>query len=151
MVASYQYAPNPVEWIDPFGLASVGQLGTYESLNGGENVGDRLQAHELLRHEYLVQKGFANKNCRDADNPSIALDLDRHTRSPATDTRGVGGAHYHEAKIRQTYGLGRNEFHEDVKRELDITQRGLKKAGISASQARRLRKQAQKFLTQKCK
>ncbi|WP_425322026.1 RHS repeat-associated core domain-containing protein, partial [Burkholderia paludis] len=146
----HAYAPNPVEWIDPLGLAKVGQLGTYGDLNGGDNVGDSLQAHELLRHEYLVKKGLTNKNCRDANNPSIALDLDRHTRGPATDTRGIGGAHYHEAKIRQTYGLGRNEFHDDIKRELDITQGGLRKAGISASQARRLRKQAEAFLAKKC-
>lgn len=62
------------------------QLGTYGSLNGGANVNDNLQAHELGRHEYLVQKGLANKNCRDADNPSIALDLYHHTRGPQKDT-----------------------------------------------------------------
>ncbi|SFG42779.1 RHS repeat-associated core domain-containing protein [Duganella sp. CF458] len=142
----YQYAPNSIGWIDPLGLAKLMQLGTYGSLNGGANVNDNLQAHELVRHEYLVQKGLANKNCRDADNPSIALDLDHHTRGPQKDTRGIGGAHYHEGRIRVQQGLGRNEFHPSIKRELDITQGGLRKAGVPASRARKLRKQSEQFL-----
>ncbi|WP_374489827.1 RHS repeat-associated core domain-containing protein, partial [Zoogloea sp.] len=145
----HAYAPNPVEWVDPLGLAKLGQIGTYGELNSSAHVGDGLQAHELLRHEYLVQKGLANKDCRDTGNPSIALDLDHHTRSPSRDTRGVGGAHYHEMQIRLAQGLGRNEFHADSKRELDITQGALRKAGISASQARRLRKESSKFLESK--
>ena len=142
----YQYAPNSTGWIDPLGLAKLMQLGTYGSLNGGANVNDNLQAHELVRHEYLVQKGLASKNCRDADNPSIALDLDHHTRGPQKDTRGIGGAHYHEGRIRVQQGLGRNEFHPSIKRELDITQGGLRKAGVPASRARKLRKQSEQFL-----
>ena len=71
----FQYAPNPVGWIDPFGLAKLFETGTYGSLNGGDHVGDGLQAHELIRHEALVQNGLAQKSTRLSGNPSIALDL----------------------------------------------------------------------------
>jgi len=141
----YAYTPNPTGWMDPRGWAALGQLGTYASLNGGIHVGDGLQAHELIRHEYLQKLGLAGET-RLGDNPSIALDLDHHTRGPLKDTRGIGGAHYHESKIRNSYGLGPNEFHTQVKRELDITQGGLRKAGMPASRARQLRKQSNKFL-----
>ncbi|GAB2854585.1 hypothetical protein GCM10027277_23890 [Pseudoduganella ginsengisoli] len=150
-INTYQYASNSTGWIDPLGLAKLMELGTYGNLNGAAHVNDGLQAHELVRHEYLVQKGLANKKCRDADNPSIALDLDHHTRGPEKDSRGIGGAHYHEGRIRLQQGLGRNEFHPDTKRELDITQGGLRKAGIPASRARKLRKQAEEFLREQSK
>ena len=42
-------------------LAAKGQLGTYANLNGGSNVGDKLDAHELVRHEALVQAGCTSK------------------------------------------------------------------------------------------
>ncbi|MFP3637132.1 RHS repeat-associated core domain-containing protein, partial [Bacillus sp. SIMBA_033] len=53
----YSYGKNPIGSIDPMGLAALGQLGTYGSLNGGDNVGDNLEVHELVRHEALVQMG----------------------------------------------------------------------------------------------
>ena len=90
----FAYAPNPVMWIDPFGLAKLFETGTYGSLNGGDHVGDGLQAHELIRHEVLVQNGLAQKSTRLSGNPSIALDLDHHTRGPLKDSSGIGGAHY---------------------------------------------------------
>ena len=141
----YAYVPNPSVWMDPLGWAALGQLGTYSGLTGNSHVGDSLQAHELIRHEYLKQLGLASK-ARLANNPSIALDLDHHMRGPGTDTRGIGGAHHHEAEIRRTrYGLGRNEFHANSKIEFDITQGGIRKAGIPASQVRRLRKLSDKY------
>lgn len=76
----YIYGPNPSGWIDPTGLANLFDLGTYGELNGKLNIGDNLQAHELLRHEYFVQQGLADKRTRLTANPSIALDLDHHTR-----------------------------------------------------------------------
>jgi len=118
-------------------LADLFQLGTYGSLNGPAHVGDNLQAHELIRHEYLHQQGLASKSGRLSGNPSIALDNAHHTRK--------GRAHWHEAQIRKSQGLGKNDFHSSFKRELDITQGGLRKAGIPASRARKLRKQAEKF------
>jgi len=131
--------------VDPWGWARLFELGTFGGLNGGSHVGDGLQAHELLRHEYLVQAGLAKKENRLSSNPSIALDLDHHTRGPAKDTRGVGGAHWHEAQIRANQGLGRNEFASTLKRELDITAGAVRKAGVPASRVRQLRKQAKKF------
>ena len=46
--------------MDPWGWAKLFALGTYGELNGSVHVGDQLQAHELLRHEYLKQQGLAN-------------------------------------------------------------------------------------------
>jgi hypothetical protein len=48
-------------WIDPFVLANLFQSGTHGGLNGGVHVGDGLQAHELIRHEYLVRNGLTKK------------------------------------------------------------------------------------------
>ena len=142
----FQYAPNPTQWIDPFGLAKLFETGTYGSLNGGDHVGDGLQAHELIRHEALVQNGLAQKSTRLSGNPSIALDLDHHTRGPLKDSRGIGGAHYHEAEIRQTqYSLGKNDIHPSMKRDMDITQGSLRKAGVPTPIVKRLRKEANKF------
>jgi len=94
---NYGYVPNPICWIDPLGLASLFDIGTYGSLNGSSNVGDGLQAHELIRHEFLKQSGLAGDS-RLSGNPSIALDLDHHTRGPLKDTRSIGGVHYHGFK-----------------------------------------------------
>ena len=133
----YEYVTDTANWADPLGLAVPFELGTYGSLNGSSHVGDKLQAHELLRHEYLVQQKLASKANRLSGNPSIALDNAHHTQ--------VGGAHWHEAQLRAKQGLGRNDFHPSLKRELDITQGGLRKAGVKASTARKLRKQSEKF------
>ncbi|WP_237772768.1 hypothetical protein [Pseudomonas putida] len=114
-------------------------------MNGELHVGDNLQAHELLRHEFLVQQEVATKATRLSGNPSIALDLDYHTRGPAKDTRGIGGAHWHETQIRASQGLGKNDFAPGLKRELDITSGALRKAGVPASRVKALKKQAKKF------
>ena len=96
----YQFTPNAQAWVDPLGLASLYEIGIYGSLNSKAYVGDGLQAHELIRHKALVQSEYTSKNVRLPQNPSIALDLDHHTSSPKKDTRGIGGAHYHEEQIR---------------------------------------------------
>ncbi|WP_414928939.1 RHS repeat domain-containing protein, partial [Pseudomonas sp. IT-P74] len=141
----YQYAPSAIGWIDPLGLATLFELGTYGELNGGTHIGDGMQAHELLRHEYLVQQNLAEKGTRLSGNPSIALDLDHHTRGPLKDTRGVGGAHWHETQIRGSQGLGRNEFAPSLKRELDITSGALRKSGVPSSRVKQLKRIAKKF------
>lgn len=138
----YQYASNPVIWIDPLGLAADGQLGTYGSLNGGSNVGDQLEVHELVRHESLVQMGCANKRRRNKANPSIAIDPTRHD-----------AIHSNENALARTHlGLGVNEFDFDPatgkpsKRQMDVWQGAIRQSGISASQARRLRKRSGQYV-----
>ena len=143
----YAFAPNAQAWVDPLGLANLFDIGTYGSLNSSAHVGDGLQAHELIRHEALVQSGYTTKNNRLSQNPAIALDLDHHTRGPAKDTRGIGGTHHHEAEIRRShYGLGRNDMHSDLHREIDIAQGGLRKTGTPKAQRKRLRRATKKFL-----
>ena len=76
----------------------------------------------------------------------MGLVLDHHTRGPLKDSRGIGGAHYHEAEIRQTqYNLGKNDIHPNMKRDMDITQGSLRKAGVPTPIVKRLRKEANKF------
>ncbi|WP_100124216.1 RHS repeat domain-containing protein [Snodgrassella alvi] len=140
----YQYAPNGLTWIDPLGFAAIYDIGTYGSLNGKKHVGDNLQAHELIRHEYLKQQGLADK-VRLASNPAIALDLDHHTRSPSKDSRGIGGVHYHEKQIRAEKGLGPNQFMSTIKEELDITSEALRRAGVPEKKIGILRGKAEKF------
>ncbi|MBI0005063.1 RHS domain-containing protein [Gilliamella sp. W8126] len=140
----YQYAPNGFTWIDPLGLAALYDIGTYGSLNGTKHVGDNLQAHELIRHEYLKQLGLADK-ARLSSNPSIALDLDHHTRNPSKDSRGIGGVHYHEAQIRAEKGLGPNQFASTIKEELDITSEALRRAGVPEEKIGILRKKSERF------
>lgn len=85
---------------------------------------------------------MAEKAPRLSGNPSIALDLDHHTRGPAKDTRGVGGAQWHETQVRASQGLGKNDFAPSLKRELDITSGALRKAGVPASRVKVLKRQA---------
>ena len=109
-------------------------MGTYGSLTGNIHKGDKLAAHELLRHEYLRRGGFTGKT-RMSGNPAIALDGDTHS-----------AVRRNECQLRRLQGLGPNDFHPDIKRELDITQGALRMAGIPASQAKKLRKQVEFFL-----
>ncbi|WP_238556129.1 hypothetical protein [Dickeya sp. NCPPB 3274] len=119
-------------------------IGTYGSLNGSIHVGDGLQAHELIRHEFLKQSGLAG-DARLSGNPSIALDLDHHTRGPLKDTRGIGGVHYHESVVRAEKGLGPNQFASTIKGELDITSEAMKRAGVPAERVEQLRKKSESF------
>ena len=97
----------------------------------------------MISRHYLVQKKLTSQRVRLLGNPAIALDNVHHTR--------VGGAHWWETQIRKSQGFGRNQFHPNLKRELDITQGGLRKAGYPASQARKLRKEAEKFYKRQTK
>jgi RHS repeat-associated protein len=140
----YQYSSNPITWFDPLGLAGRGQLGTYGSLTGGSNVGDRLDAHELIRHEALVQMGCTNKGSRMADNPSIAIDRATHGRVHALEN----------ALAQEHLGVGVNQFqlsnNGPTKQQMDVWQGALRRSGMSASQARRLRQQADSFMQSLC-
>lgn len=141
----YVYAPNPNAWIDPWGLATSGQIGTYGSLNGGTNVGDNLDVHELVRHEALHQMGCAKKKTRNKDNPSIALDGTTHDQ-----------VHVHENALALKHlnvGVNQFQFGPDgypSKQQLDVWQGAIRKGGVKAADARRLRKAAEKYLKKLC-
>ncbi|WP_198298161.1 hypothetical protein [Vibrio gazogenes] len=108
-------------------------------MNSKIHVGDKLQVHELIRHEFLKQEGLAGES-RLSGNPSIALDLDHHTRGPVKDTRGIGGVHYHEGQVRAEKGLGMNDFASTIDEELDITTEAMRRAGIPEDKISQLRK-----------
>jgi len=124
-------------------------VGTYKSLTGRANSGDGLEAHELIRHEAIEQMGCGSRTKsgkvkRHPDNPSIALTPEMHDR-----------VHLMENQLaREHLGNGVNVFDfsngKPTKQQIDIWQGALRKGGMSASQARRLKKRAQKFLKTLC-
>lgn len=141
----FQYAPNSTGWVDPVGLAAAGQLGTYGGLTGTANAGDKLDAHELIRNKALEQMGCKN-GARMDENPSIALSRGQHV-----------DVHRQEAALSLEHlgTNGKNQFQFDAngkpsKQQMDVWQGALRKAGMSPSQAKRLRKQSNAFLKNLC-
>jgi hypothetical protein len=47
------------------------------ALTGGDNVGDKLDAHEMIRHAYLAKRGRTGDS-RHPDNPSTGCTRDQH-------------------------------------------------------------------------
>jgi RHS repeat-associated protein len=144
------FAPSATTWSDPLGLAGKGQIGTYGSLTGRGNTGDEFEAHELIRNEALEQMGCGARTKRGTpkrhpDNPSIALDLPTHDQ-----------VHVLENDLARTrFGLGVNQFQfgQDglpSKQQMDVWQGAVRKSGMGASQARRLRKRSNSFLKRIC-
>jgi RHS repeat-associated protein len=131
----YRYLRNPINWVDPLGLADPLEIGTYGSLNGGDHVGDDLEAHELIRHAYLQQQKKAGRR-RGRKNPSIALTEAQHDN-----------VHGHEADIREERGLGRLGLSGDIQTELDITTEALRRAGIPEEKIQELRERAEQHAT----
>ena len=139
----FAYGPNPITWLDPYGLASHGQLGTFGDLSN--QTGDKLDAHELVRNKALEQMGCA-KGLRMNANPSIATPRSQHVN-----------IHRIESDLSKTYlgTNGKNEFQfgldgKPTKQQMDVWQGALRKSGIGAAQARRLRKRSAKFLKNLC-
>ena len=80
------------------------------------------------------------------NNPSIALEKGRHDL-----------AHANEVSLSQTHlgTNGRNQFQfgadgKPSKQQLDVWQGALRKSGVSAAQAKRLRKKSEQFLASLC-
>ncbi|KVV26326.1 hypothetical protein WK78_13770 [Burkholderia cepacia] len=138
----YQYAPSPIQFVDPFGLAAKNEIGTYGRLNGGGNVGDGLEVHELVRHEALVRMGCANKRRRNKGNPSVAVNPNNHDKIHSNEN----------ALARLHLGLGANKFDFDPsagkpsKKQMDVWQGAIRKSGVSAADAKRLRKKENAYL-----
>uniref|UniRef100_UPI001F35AE28 RHS repeat domain-containing protein n=1 Tax=Pseudomonas sp. LAM2023 TaxID=2800477 RepID=UPI001F35AE28 len=139
------YAPSPVEWIDPLGLAAAGQLGSYGELTGQKHTGDKLDAHELVRNKALEQMGCSDGSRMDS-NPSIALTRSQHVNVHRLET----------ALSREHLGTnGKNEFEfgadgKPSKRQMDVWQGAVRKSGMSSAQAKRMRKQSNAFLKNMC-
>ena len=86
-VNNYQYAPNPVAWIDPLGLTGgpiqEHDVTTYADFRRRSVIGDNLEGHEVLQHGVLKNNGVATaRNGSDAskNNPVIALTCECHKR-----------------------------------------------------------------------
>lgn len=68
----YQYAPNPLSWIDPLGLLNEFGIAGYGS---ALHVRDGLTAHELLQNAWLRNNGIITGRMSGiaTSNPAIAL------------------------------------------------------------------------------
>ncbi|EFC87997.1 RHS repeat-associated core domain protein [Neisseria mucosa ATCC 25996] len=148
----YSFAPNAQEWIDPLGLAAEGTLGTYGKLKGGGN-----QAHEFIRNKMLELMGETSAGKRLSENPSIAASHERHQGRDNSNS-----IHKNEKRLAQKHlGLkSKNQFETSVckrsgvkqgrimpsKRQMDVWQGAIRMAGYGPSRARKLRKQAQRYL-----
>jgi RHS repeat-associated protein len=149
----FVYSPNTSTWLDPYGLAAKGQLGTYGSQNRPGrapigDVGDGMEAHELLRHEALVQMGCTSKNRRMKDNPSIAVDKAHHDDIHLNHEKTLAQRHLGISNTKDTFQFGADG--KPSKRQMDVWQGAARKSGLSASQARRLRKRSNAFLSKLC-
>ena len=144
----FAFAPNAVNWIDIFGLAAEGQIGTFGGLTGTNNVWDKLDAHELIRHEALVQMGCASKNSRMKDNPSIALKRGQHDDIHYEHEVDLARQHLGISSPKNTFQFGADG--KPTKQQMDVWQGALRKSGMSASQAKRLRGSANKFMKSLC-
>jgi RHS repeat-associated protein len=145
------YSPNPIVWLDPYGLAGEGALGTYGSLNTKTHRGDNMEAHELIRHEALAQMGCTKKGKNGDDlrmraNPSIALSNDRHDIVHANEI--ALSQQYTNTNGKNTFQFGTNG--KPSKQQMDVWQGALRQSGISASQAKKLRKMSNNFLKNLC-
>jgi len=79
----YGFDASPLDEIDPMGLAKPYQVGTYGSLTGGSNVGDKMDADEMLLNAFIDNNqsklksgnryGGRGSGNASTDNPSIAL------------------------------------------------------------------------------
>jgi uncharacterized protein RhaS with RHS repeats len=99
------YSPNPISWIDPWGLLNEGETAGYGS---PAHANDGLEAHEILRNKKVQESGVGTGN-RVKGNPSIAL-------SPANHD----AVHLEENALRKQMGLGPNDMLKTGKAEIKL-------------------------------
>ncbi|WP_276526767.1 RHS repeat-associated core domain-containing protein, partial [Lonsdalea britannica] len=80
----YQYAPNPLTWIDPLGLSKCSptekyEVGTFDDLQRRSKVGDKLDIHHVTQKHPAGQiiTGYDPKTA-----PSMAVPRTEHKRIP---------------------------------------------------------------------
>jgi hypothetical protein len=110
-----------------------------------------MEAHELIRHEALAQMGCTKKGKNGDDlrmraNPSIALSNDRHDIVHANEI--ALSQQYTNTNGKNTFQFGTNG--KPSKQQMDVWQGALRQSGISASQAKKLRKMSNNFLKNLC-
>ncbi|MFI8557620.1 RHS repeat-associated core domain-containing protein [Pseudomonas putida] len=103
----YAYAPNPFTWLDPWGLAKLKQ-GEVAGFGTDPHYKDGHQAHEIMRHKFMQDKGIA-KTSRVIGNPAMALTQKNHTI-----------VHNEERRLRALRGLGPNQMLKRGKLEIRL-------------------------------
>ena len=80
----YQYAPNPVQWVDPLGLSKCNptekyEVGTFDDLKRRSKVGDELDIHHVMQKNPAGQiiTGYDPKTA-----PSMAVPGAEHKQIP---------------------------------------------------------------------
>ncbi len=112
----YQYAPNPLTWIDPLGLLNEFGIAGYGS---ALHVKDGLTAHELLQNGWLRHNGIitGRKSGIATSNPAIALQ--------------ENAMHKTISKLQARYGLHDSNILknqtalQNINRNTAITRRGI--------------------------
>ncbi|MND59386.1 putative deoxyribonuclease RhsC [compost metagenome] len=135
----YQYAPNPLGWIDPWGLLKEGETAGY---GAKAHRGDKLEAHELMRNKFLEDKGIATGK-RVKGNPSMALSPKNHD-----------AVHLEENRLRRQLGLKPNQMLKRGKLEIRLMSQAIhnslvSKGKITQTQLRIARRYAESFAKRK--
>ena len=98
---NYQYAPNPVGWVDPQGLICEYGVAGYKN-KVHEN--DNLEAHELIQNAWLRQNNYINGRASGIarSNPAIALQPEMHSNISKLQTKyKMGGDNLKSQDIMQ--------------------------------------------------
>ena len=131
----YAYAPNPANWVDPWGLLKEGETAGY---GAKVHKGDGLEAHEVLRNKFLEDKGIATGR-RVKGNPSIALSPKNHDL-----------VHAEENRLRRGMGMGPNQMMRRGKYEIRLMSQAIQNSlvrtgAITQQQLRTARRFAKSF------
>ena len=135
----YQYAPNPIGWVDPWGLLNEGEVAGY---GAKVHKNDGLEAHEILRNKFLEDKGIATGR-RVKGNPSIALTPKHHD-----------DVHAEENRLRAKMGMGPNQMLKRGKLEIRLMSQAIhnslvRTGVITQQQLRTARRSASAFAKRK--
>jgi RHS repeat-associated protein len=138
----------PTDTIDPTGLANPYEIGTYGSQNGGTNVGDGLDADEMLLNAFIKahqgslkpgnEYGGRGSGNASIDNPTIALPGRGSSGTHAARHSGAHGQVYDAEKAAELHDpakLAKMKAKEVVEMKAKILEDVLKKNGIDAEEA----------------
>ncbi|MBR8080999.1 RHS repeat-associated core domain-containing protein [Burkholderia cenocepacia] len=147
-VNSYQYATNPIAWIDPLGLACrrpggyrVNDADQHGNLSPNANrapgntntVADGLvQSHHPIQQEWAKQQVFPNGTYSSRAAPAVLL--------PSTS----GSIHAQISGMQRAF-RNQNGFNTDVQTEFNEAARQMRAAGVPESVVRRAIRQNYKY------
>ncbi len=138
----YAYAPNPVGWVDPLGLAGCSILPhkSQPSPRPKGNNGKALQSHHIIQDEWVkanlpsvtgVSKSSLHRNA-----PAILLES-----NPAHSSITTAQNARRDARVAN----GRSKWDSTIKEEFYNASRDLRNAGICDKERKRALKKSYKY------